>query len=41
MSEVKIFIIITNLMLCCFHINIVIDNLKLNEIIVDLRFTHI
>ena len=39
--DVKIenFIVITNLMLCCFDINIVIDDSKLNEIIV-VRFSH-
>ena len=40
MSDVE-FIIITNLILCCFDINIIINNSKLNEIIIDLRSFHI
>ena len=35
------FIVITNLILYYFDINIIINNSKLNEIIVDLRFFHI
>ena len=38
MSEIENFIVITNLILYYFDIDIVIDNSKLNEIIVDLRF---
>ena len=38
MSKIEILIVITNLMLCCFDIKIVINDSKLNEIIVDLRF---
>ena len=40
MSKIEILIIITNLMLYCFDINIVINNSKLNKIIVDLRFSY-
>ena len=37
----KNFIVITNLISYYFDININIDNLKLNEIIVNLRFFYI
>ena len=36
----KVFIIITNLMLYYFNIDIIINNSKLNKSIVDLRFTY-
>ena len=41
MSEIEILIVITNLMLYYFDINIVIDDSKLNKIIIDLRFFYI
>ena len=34
----KVFVIITNLILCYFDINIIINDSKSNEIILDLRF---
>ena len=37
----KIFVIIMNLILYYFNINININNSKLNKIIVNLRFFHI
>ena len=41
MSKIEILIVITNLILYYFDINIVINNSKLNEIIVNLRFSYI
>ena len=40
MSKIEILIIIINLMLCYFDIDIIINNSKLNEIMIDLRFFH-
>ena len=40
MLKIENFIIITNLILYCFDIDIVINNSKLNEIIIDLRSSH-
>ena len=37
----KFFVIITNLILYYFNININIDNSKLNKIIINLRFLYI
>ena len=38
MLEIENFTVIINLILYCFDINIIIDDSKLNEIIIDLRF---